>query len=146
MAVRPNNNNQSLAQTVGMNRQRVFGNLVNPEDLPKSQVWLNVGIQVGDDIIFLPKGLPLDTMGKHQIRGQNQEWNARAHASNELLEGLVQHSLQTMEPGEEQEVQMVIRIRRTMPEQAAPATATIKATDIASLFSPLPNQVVEAAE
>lgn len=57
-------------------------------DKPKSEFWLNVGVQVGDQFISLPFGLALDDMKIMDAKGNNQEWIQTVQAKNALLQAL----------------------------------------------------------
>lgn len=57
-------------------------------DKPKSEFWLNVGVQVGDQFISLPFGLALDDMKIMDVKGNNQEWIQTVQAKNALLQAL----------------------------------------------------------
>ncbi|MER9436673.1 hypothetical protein NKJ04_17420 [Mesorhizobium sp. M0618] len=103
--------NNRNPQAVG--RSMPFGNQTDPNEKPKADRWLNVGYEVttaeGVEFISLPLGQPIDTMDAAKIRGQNVEFVKKISAQNQLLEMLQQLPL---EPGEEQTLNLVVKIRR----------------------------------
>lgn len=70
---------------------------------PQADVFANIGLTVelnGEPVFLsLPFGLPLDTMSKLIIRGNNEEWNEQAQVRNEFLDSLVEMA-NGLEPGE----------------------------------------------
>ncbi|RUX60142.1 hypothetical protein [Mesorhizobium sp. M7A.F.Ca.CA.002.12.1.1] len=95
-------------------RSMPFGDQTSPNsDKPKADRWLNVGYEVttaeGIEFITLPLGQPIDTMDAAKIRGQNVDFVKKISAQNQLLE-MLQHL--PLEPGEEQTLNLVVKIRR----------------------------------
>jgi hypothetical protein len=108
------------------NRSMPFGNQAdqNPNQKPKADRWVNIGYEVttaeGIEFITLPLGQPIDTMDAAKIRGQNVDFVKKLEAQNQLLEMLQQLPL---EPGEEQTLNLVVKIRRVnAPVQIARGT------------------------
>jgi len=76
-----------------------------------------------EHFINLPLGIAIDTMEHQPVRGQNKDWAARVQASNALISQL-QGIGDQLQPGEEQEIALTIRIRR-----AGEPAATISTDD-----------------
>lgn len=126
-------------------RQTPFNNLSGADanaNRPKAQVWLNIGYEAGGKFINLPIGLPVDTMEPAALQGQNPDWLKQRSAQNGLLEGLKKLGL-SLQPGEEQQIQLQVRIRRV--SEAAQAVAA-EENEYALDFSQLLMPVTAAAE
>jgi hypothetical protein len=82
----------------------------NTDTREQAKVWLNVGFEVDGKFVNLPLGLAIDTMEPVQVRGQNQEWLELQTARNELLQA-IQEAGAELEPGQERELPLVVRIR-----------------------------------
>lgn len=100
----------------------VAGNAQGAKDKKtQAQVYLNPGFhsqdpQTGEMVfISIPVGIGIDTQKPLDIKGQNEEWNAKARAMNALLEKL-QRVGAGLEPGEEVELpQLTLQMRRRKP-------------------------------
>lgn len=94
-------------------------------DKPKAQFWLNIGYDSGvtdedgtSRFVSLPVGIPLDTQEKLPTNSRNKDFGAFQAARNDLLDQLMELA-HSMEPGEEQVLNLAIQIRRvndTAPE------------------------------
>jgi hypothetical protein len=122
---------------VEVQRRNLFGNESNNDraDLPKAQVWMNVGYSQevstgekddkGKDImetifIALPLGLPVDTMEPININTRNQSYGQLQAARNDLLSQL-QDAAAKLAPGEETSVKLEIQLRRVSDPAVVPA-------------------------
>src|SRR5262245_25220734 len=85
------------------------------DDLPKSQLWLNVGYEANGKFINLPLGMAIDTMRPADTRGQNEDFVKQQSARNDLLKALQQLGA-SFEPGQEQEINLVVKLRRVNAE------------------------------
>lgn len=83
---------------------------------PKAKTWLNVGYESNGKFVTLPLGMPLDTMEPSKISGQNEEWIKQMTAGNALLKAL-QELGDSLVPGAEQEINLVVKIRRVNEER-----------------------------
>lgn len=129
------------------NSSTPFAGLANPTNKPKAKIWINVGYEAGEGenarFISLPFGIPVDTMDKLDVRGQNEEWVKQRIAQNQLLEAL-QEMGASFDPGREEELNLKIRIRRVNEELAVDPDTNEFSTDLSKLLA-LP-KVPEAAE
>lgn len=107
---------------------------INDEAKPKSKVWLNVGYEVNGKFVSLPLGLPIDTMDSAEIRGQNEDFVKLRTAQNELLEAL-KNAGQNMAPGQEQTVNLQVRLRRVNEELVVDRASNEYAIDFNGLFA-----------
>ena len=83
-----------------------------PRETDPSQFWLNIGYEAKDGrFVYLPYGLPLDTMGEVRTGGQSEEFVALAHARNLLKQDLLEEAGQ-LEPGQDVPVNLQVRLRR----------------------------------
>lgn len=95
-------------------RNMPFGNMTQVQQ-PKATVWVNIGVPKNGKFIQLPIGLPIDTMSKSEIRGQNEDFVKQRTAQNDLLEYL-QKLGASLQPGEERDLNLQVRIRRINQE------------------------------
>lgn len=79
---------------------------------PKTKVWLNIGIQKGDNFINLPYGLALDTMDQAKVSGQ-PDWQKLQQARNAFLKMLVTAGLDLPAGGEEEVHGLVIKLKHS---------------------------------
>jgi len=114
-------------------RRMPFGEMSNMADRPRAKVWLNIGYEANGKFINLPIGLPIDTMEAAEVRGQNSDWVKQRNAQNALLEALKKAGA-SLEPGQEQEVNLSIRIRRVNEELVVESTSNEYAVDFSSLL------------
>ncbi len=115
------------------------------QDRPQAKLWLNVGYNVPqsyrnpetgemeDRFVNLPVGIPVDTMESLAIRGQNADWATFQSSRNELLKAL-QAKGNELEPGEEVEVTLTVRLRRSKDAVEAVSTEDSPYTVPANLF------------
>lgn len=115
----------------------------NGQPLPEAKLWLNVGYEVtttnAEDeevtrFINLPVGIALDTMEELRITGQNEEFAQLRAAQNGLLKALVEAG-DAMSPGEEQEVRLVVKLRKRNEAMQINAADNPLAIDVKSLFA-----------
>lgn len=125
-------------------RRILFGNQGNPANTerPKAKLWLNIGYEAGGKFINLPVGLPVDNMDPADVRGQNVDWIKQRSAQNALLDAVKKHGF-SLQPGEEQTLQLEVRIRRVNEEREVPQNENEYAVDLSALFKP---SVLAAAE
>ena len=102
------------------------------KDLPKSQFWMNVGFTAegagaeGEDVfVYLPYGLPLDSMEHVNTKSKNADYTALQQARNGLLDQ-VKEAAATLQPGESMTVQLEVQIRRIEEEVAEEPTTDNK--------------------
>lgn len=65
----------------------------NNNELPRSEYWINIGVNVNGKFISLNKGgIPLDRVEKIKINpnSDNKEWIAQAMLHNNLVDALLQ--------------------------------------------------------
>ena len=86
-------------------------------DRPKAKLWLNIGYQAGDKFINLPLGMPIDTMEPVPVTGQNEDWVKQQNARNALLKAL-QDLGATIPQGEDRDIQLTLKLRRTAEPMA----------------------------
>ena len=98
---------------------------------PEAKVWLNFGYEANGRFVNLPLGLPIDTMEPIKVNG-SAEWAQFQTARNNLLKAL-QGAGDKLQPGEEQEVRMTIKIRRV--NEHTEVDAGDFSTDLTSLFA-----------
>ena len=118
MAVQQNSSVLSNLVARSQNQTRTNGRQgQSREDLPKAQMWMNIGFVAGDGrFVNLPYGLPIDTMQKARVAGSDEEFIALRHAQNELL-AAVQAEGDKLEPGQEIEIPLLtVRLRRVKDE------------------------------
>lgn len=107
-------------------------------DLPKANIWLNIGYIVGvqvtdaegtrdeDRFVSLPVGIPLDTMEPITINSRNEDFAKFQSARNDLLDQL-KAAGEKLAPGEERIVSLcsttglAVQMRRVNDPVAAPA-------------------------
>lgn len=97
-----------FAKTFGQQSGNIGGNGDNSKaDLPKAQIWMNIGyvVETGDTdnptmFVSLPVGLPIDTMEAVPVTSRNAGFAQFQSARNNLLKQ-VQDAAATLEPGEE---------------------------------------------
>lgn len=102
------------------------------QDLPKAQIWLNIGYLVPatdtreERFVSLPVGIPLDTMEKVSTRSSNTDFALFQQARNDLFDQIMEQA-NRLAPGEyyvmECQNGLAIQIRRVNAETevAAPA-------------------------
>lgn len=132
--------------TATPSRRIPFGSMSNPNatdgaQRPKAKVWLNIGYGANGKFINLPIGLPIDTMEAADVRGQSMEWVKQRTAQNDLLKALQQYGL-NLQPGQEQTINLEVRLRRVNDELAVAAGDNEFAIDFSQLFAP----AMQAAE
>ena len=93
------------------NQARGGNNRRNNEQRDPTQVWMNIGYDVDGKFVNLPLGLGIDTMEPVRISGQDADWLNLSHARNDLLKE-IQEAAAELEPGEEMELPLVVKIRR----------------------------------
>ena len=98
---------------------------------PEAKVWLNLGYEANGRFVNLPLGLPIDTMEPVKVNG-SEEWAQFQTARNNLLKAL-QGAGDKLQPGEEQEVRMIIKIRRV--NEHTEVDAGDFSTDLSALFA-----------
>ena len=99
------------------------------DDRPRAQLWLNVGVEsnfvFGDDpeprFLSLPVGIPLDTTEPLATNQRDRNFASFQATRNGLLQKLIELG-NSLEPGEEREVNLSVRIRK-VDDEVAPATA-----------------------
>ena len=99
------------------------------DDRPRAQLWLNVGVEsnfvFGDDpeprFLSLPVGIPLDTTEPLATNQRDRNFASFQATRNGLLQKLIELG-NSLEPGEEREVNLSVRIRK-VEDEVAPATA-----------------------
>ena len=121
------------------------GNAAQASDRPKAKVWLNIGYQRGDKFINLPIGLPVDTMDKVDVRGQNEDWIKFQTARNAFLDDLQKYGAQ-LEAGQEvilnPDSMIQIRLRRVSETVEVKAEDNEYAVDLGTLLAgPSANQM-----
>lgn len=101
-------------------------------DLPRAQLWMNIGYSVttgeGEDaqtrFVSLPMGIPLDTMKDITITSRNEEF-ARFQAHQNKLLSSVQAKAAALKPGEECIIGdtggLQIQLRRVNDAPSAPS-------------------------
>lgn len=96
-----------FAKTFGQQANGNVGGNGDKADLPKAQIWMNVGyvVETGNEdqptmFVSLPVGLPIDTMEAVPVTSRNAGFAQFQSARNNLLKQ-VQDAAATLEPGEE---------------------------------------------
>lgn len=134
MAILNFNSTPTNAPNSTGNKQRMpFGGLSNPSDRPKSKLWLNIGYDKNGKFINLPLGMPIDTMEAAEVRGQNEDFIKQRTAQNELLKALQQLG-SSFEPGQEQVINLTIKLRRVNEEIDVSKTENEYSVDLGSLL------------
>ncbi len=96
-----------------------------PAEKPKSQFWVNVGLDAsaaaveGYDFLSLAMGIPLDGMETLSTNSKNQQFAQFQQARNALAEKLIEMA-KDLKPGESAIVPLQVQIRRVGTENAAP--------------------------
>lgn len=102
-------------------------NMLNPapvsrQDLPKAQLWINLGYDSGvkqEDgttrFVSLPQGIPLDTQEEVSTKSSNTEYSKFQQARNHLLAQLIE-ACQDLAPGQSKMVNIQVQVRRVMDE------------------------------
>lgn len=116
----------------GQTVAQVRGEGQSKKDLPKAQIWMNIGYQQPftnpesqeEEVRFisLPQGLPIDTMEKLEEKGNSDIFRAIRNGQNNLLDQIIAKG-KTLQPGEEVIIAMgenglAIQLRRVKAEQA----------------------------
>lgn len=106
------NNNSSAASTS------------TTTDKPKAKFWLNIGYVAagaGDDgedrFVSLPVGIPLDTMEHVATNSRSDSYREFQSARNDLLDQIMSVAAE-LAPGQDQELNLTIQLRRVAEEQA----------------------------
>lgn len=89
------------------------------EDRPKAQLWLNLGVETGDEqrpFLSLPQGIPLDTQEREKTNSSNRDYAEFAAAKNALLDQLIE-AAKDLQPGESMIVPLSVELRRVNGEQ-----------------------------
>lgn len=89
---------------------------------PKSEFWLNVGVVTknadGEDLfVQLPRGMAIDKLDKSPAR-RTEAGNQLAQAKNGLVD-IIETIKASLEPGQEVEVPLTVRIYRVAGEAEA---------------------------
>jgi hypothetical protein len=120
-----------FAKTFGQQSNNVGGNGTDKQDLPKAQIWMNVGyvVETGNEesptmFVSLPVGLPIDTMEAIPVTSRNAGFAQFQSARNNLL-AQVQAAAATLAPGEERIIGgesdgLAIQLRRVNEPVADP--------------------------
>ena len=95
------------------------------EDRPKTQLWMNIGYETGDEnypFLSLPVGIPLDNQEHVKANSSNADFAAFCAARNGLLDSLIAAG-ETLAPGEDMIIgvegsPLQIQIRRIGEERA----------------------------
>lgn len=96
-----------------------------PADKPKSQFWLNVGLDAsgagmeGYDFLSLALGIPLDGMEMLPTNSKNQQFAQFQQARNALYEQLMELA-KGLKPGEATIVPLQVQVRRVGNDNPAP--------------------------
>lgn len=127
------NFNQASEAPARQTQRMPFSGLPNQTERPKAKVWLNIGYEAGGKFINLPVGLPIDTMEPAAVRGQNEDWVKQRNAQNALLEALKKLGVD-LDPGQEQTLNLQVRVRRVNEELAVPVGDNEYAVDLGELL------------
>jgi len=72
-------------------------------DKPKAKFWLNVGYEQPNDpkypFVSLNNGIAIDTMERHELKGNNQEYLTLLKKQNDFAD-LIQAAAEQLEPGQ----------------------------------------------
>lgn len=102
-------------------------NMLNPapvsrQDLPKAQLWINLGYDSGvkqEDgttrFVSLPQGIPLDTQEEVSTKSSNTEYSKFQQARNHLLQQVIE-ACKDLAPGQSKMVNLQVQVRRVMDE------------------------------
>ena len=96
-----------------------------PTEKPKSQYWLNVGLDArsmnveGYDFLSLAMGIPLDGMETLSTNSKNQQFAQFQQARNALYEQLMELA-KGLKPGEAAIVPLQVQVRRVGNDNPAP--------------------------
>lgn len=97
------------------------------ESKPKSEFWVNVGIERGGKLVSLPMGIALDKLEARKIPGsstKNLEFRQLRQAEADLWSKM-QQLMATMKPGETVVLPFQVELRRCeAPEIATEAEET----------------------
>lgn len=115
-------------------RRMPFGNMTSPNERPKAKLWINLGYMQNDRFVNLPIGTPVDTMEPAEVRGQNADWVKFQSARNDLLKAL-QELGANIEPGQEVDLNLIVKLRRVNDELAVPTGENEYKTDLSALFA-----------
>lgn len=91
-------------------------NTAPTEEREKTEFWINVGRQVGDQFVSLPLGVPLDNLKPVKVPGsgtKNPEFRDLQQKRNKLL-AQIQSIMAQLEPGEEHILKLEVQIRRNV--------------------------------
>jgi len=81
-----------------------------------SEFWINVGVQVGDKLVQLPLGIPLDGLKSRPIPSGEGEFRQLRLAEANLWEQL-QGVMAQMEPGQEVHLPKLVAVLRRNKSQ-----------------------------
>jgi hypothetical protein len=116
------------------NARMPFGNMEHPaQDRPNSKLWLNIGYEANGRFITLPLGQGIDTMAPGKVQGQNEDFVKQRTAQNALLQALQQLG-GTLQPGQEQELNLKVKLRRVNEQLEITKENNEYALDIKSLL------------
>lgn len=112
---------QTPAAAAPTTRRQPFAALaVDGTVKPKAQLWLNIGYEANGVFIQLPFGIALDNMNEADVRGQNADFVKQRTAQNNLLKMLKDAGMK-FEPGQEEVINLELRLRRVKEELVIPA-------------------------
>ncbi len=123
-------NGINFARTFGSSSTNVDSAATTKADLPKANVWLNIGYTVETDdaenptmFVSLPVGIPLDTMDEKAVTSRSPIFAQFQAAGNGLLADLKAEAA-SLAPGEEKiygdEGGLQIQMRRVADAIVAP--------------------------
>lgn len=94
----------------------------NRADLPKAQLWINIGYDSGvkqEDgttrFVSFPQGIPLDTQEELSTKSSNVEYSKFQQARNHLLQQVIE-ACSDLAPGQSKLVNLQVQVRRVMDE------------------------------
>ena len=130
MAIESNNQGGLFGTNNGNKRNGSTTRTNANGEFTKAQVWLNVGYQVGVEVVdeqgnkseeqrfvSLPVGIPLDTTERLKPV-QNADFNALISARNDLLDQILE-AAKSLAPGEDKIIALNVQIRRVNDEAVA---------------------------
>ena len=124
-----------------LNNAKATNNNVNANELPKSEFWLNIGIEVNGKFVSLNKGgVPLDRLEELKVnpKSDNKDWVAQTMLHNNIIASLKQGA-ESMDWGEHKRLTLEVElVKINNPAQEAEVDVEIpNPTDlIAALFKP----------
>lgn len=91
-------------------------------DLPKAQLWVNLGYDSGIKLedgttrfVSLPQGIPLDTQEELSTRSSNAEYSKLQQARNHLLQQVIE-ACSDLAPGQSKIINLQVQVRRVMDD------------------------------